>query len=221
MKKLPYGQTDFKKIIEENYYYVDKTKYIEELENTKDVLLYLRPRRFGKTLFTSMISYYYDVNAKDLFDSLFKDTYIHNNPTPNKNKYYIFKLDFSNININTKIDDIITIENKFSNKVRDSIVSFNNRYRFNINTYEELTDSSEVLRKFIQQFESLHLDNKLYVIIDEYDNFTNSILGKSRDLFKDILGQDGFVKNFYSVLKEKRDIIDRIFITGVCSISLD
>jgi len=88
-KRIPYGKTDYKELIEQNCYYVDKTMYLSELENAGDVLLYLRPRRFGKTLFTSMISYYYDVASPDLYDELFKDTYVYNNPTPNKNNYYV------------------------------------------------------------------------------------------------------------------------------------
>ena len=80
MKKLPYGQTDYKKIIDNNMYYVDKTMYLQKLEDMEDKIIYLRPRRFGKTLFTSMLSYYYDVNSKNIYDDLFKGTYIYDNP---------------------------------------------------------------------------------------------------------------------------------------------
>lgn len=94
MLKIPYGIIDYKKLQEEGYYYVDKTMYLERLENVGNVLTYLRPGRFGKSLFTSMLSYYYDVNAKEEFSSLFKDTYVYKNPTKNKNNYYILKFDF-------------------------------------------------------------------------------------------------------------------------------
>ena len=93
--KIPYGISDYKKLKENGYYYVDKTMYLEKLESIGDVLVYLRPGRFGKTLFTSMMTYYYDVNSKHLFDTLFKDTYVYNNPTKNKNNYYILNFDFS------------------------------------------------------------------------------------------------------------------------------
>ncbi len=85
MKKIPYGIIDYKLLKEENYLYVDKTMYLSKLEDEARTLMYLRPGRFGKSLLTSMMYYYYDVNSKDLFDSLFKDTYVFDNPTPNKN----------------------------------------------------------------------------------------------------------------------------------------
>ncbi len=98
MNKIPYNISDYKELITEGYYYVDKTKYLRELEKTDKKLIYLRPRRFGKTLFTSMMYYYYDINSKDLFDTLFKNTYVYKNPTPYKNSYYVLRLDFSGIN---------------------------------------------------------------------------------------------------------------------------
>lgn len=73
MKKIPYGISDYEKLIRQNFYYVDKTMYLEELENLGDTLVFLRPRRFGKTLFTSMMGYYYDINSKDKFNELFKN----------------------------------------------------------------------------------------------------------------------------------------------------
>ena len=76
MKKIPYGIINYKTLIEENYYYVDKTMYLEKLENISDTLFYLRPGRFGKSLFTSMMYYYYDINSKSLFNELFKDLYV-------------------------------------------------------------------------------------------------------------------------------------------------
>ncbi len=100
MKKIPYGISDYRKLKEQNYIYVDKTNYLEKLESVGDTLIYLRPRRFGKTLFTSMMYYYYDRNSLDLFDSLYRDTYVYNHPTKNKNNYYILKFDFSGITTN-------------------------------------------------------------------------------------------------------------------------
>ena len=91
MLKIPYGISDYKKLISDGYYYVDKTMYLEKLEDIGSVLVYLRPGRFGKTLFTSMLYYYYDVNSKGEFKTLFRDTYVLNNPTKNKNNYYILR----------------------------------------------------------------------------------------------------------------------------------
>ena len=95
MLRIPYGISDYKILKEEGYYYVDKTMYLEKLENAAKTITCLRPGRFGKTLFTSMMYYYYDINSKDKFDTLFKDTYVYNNSTKNKNNYYVLKFDFS------------------------------------------------------------------------------------------------------------------------------
>ena len=91
MKRIPYRISDYENLIRKNCYYVDKTMYLEKLEDLDDTLVFLRPRRFGKTLFTSMMSYYYDINSKDKFDELFKDTYVYDNPTCNKNNYYAYR----------------------------------------------------------------------------------------------------------------------------------
>ena len=114
MKKIPYGISDYETLITDNCYYVDKTMYLEKLENNKETLVYLRPRRFGKTLFTSMMYYYYDINSKDKFDTLFKETYVYNNPTLNKNNYYVLKFDFSGMNTNSNDEE--SILNAFKEK---------------------------------------------------------------------------------------------------------
>lgn len=219
MLKIPYGISDYKVLKEENYYYVDKTMYLENLENSGKTLVFLRPRRFGKTLFTSMMYYYYDINSKDKFDTLFKDTYVYDNPTKNKNNYYILKLDFSGMNASNDEE----LEYIFTKKVIDSIRRFNIDYNVNIKTEYDKCYAPGVLSDFIEDFRELRLENKLYIIIDEYDNFTNSILKGSGDTFKKALGNEGFIKSFYARIKEYsgQGIIDRVFITGVCSITLD
>ena len=215
MKKIPYGITHYKDLILEDYYYVDKTMYLEKLEDIGKVLVYLRPRRFGKTLFTSMLYYYYDVNSVSLYDDLFKSTYVYNHPTKNKNNYYILKFDFSGMGYREKIEEI---ENNFNHSVKSSIIQFLNNYDISIDLdYNER--AADLLKSLMV---NLKLDHKIYVIIDEYDNFTNSILSNDQDVFKKIHGTDGFIKDFYAKIKEfSGTVIDRVFITGVCSISLD
>ena len=218
MKKIPYGITNFKELIENNYYYVDKTMYLSNLERAGNVLVYLRPRRFGKTLFTSMISYYYDIASSDMFDELFKDTYVFDSPTPDKNNYYILKFDFSGIS--TFDTNIEVLESKFKEKVLDGIDSFISKYDLDIElNYTQSAEGifSELIRKV-----QYKLENKIYIIIDEYDNFTNALLGGQNQVFKNILGKDGFVKAFYARIKESTgSIVGKVFITGVCGVSLD
>ena len=219
--KIPYGKIDYKNLREENCYYVDKTVYLEKLENIGDVLVYLRPGGFGKTLLTSMMFYYYDVNSKDEFDTLFKDTYVKNKPTKNKNNYYILKFDFSGIFSNEKNTQDLEIE--FKRKVSDGIKKFNDRYKTNANSDYEKNTPNGMLLEFLAYFRSLDLEHKLYIIIDEYDNFTNAILEGNGDRFKNVVGNEGFIKAFYSIIKEYYGlgIVDRVFITGICPITLD
>ena len=219
MKKIPYGESDFKKIILEDYYYVDKTMYLEKLEEVSSKVVYLRPRRFGKTLFTSMMGYYYDINSNNLYDELFKDTYVYNHPTKNKNNYYILNFDFSGMSFHPNNEEEISIS--FLDKIISGLRRFSNQYKIDYEIKPNLSPE-RLISDFIDYFESLNLDHKIYLIIDEYDNFTNSILSNNVNMFQHILGQDGFVKAFYARIKEYcKNIIDRVFITGVCSISLD
>ena len=128
--KIPYGESDFKTLREENYVYVDKTMYIEKLETYKRAI-YVRPRRFGKSLFTSMISYYYDINEKENFEKLYKDLYIYDHPTEKKNSYYILKFNFSGMSIDIQ-DGPEVIKEEFKQNVLVGCDKFVNKYNLNI-----------------------------------------------------------------------------------------
>ena len=221
MKKIPYGICNYRKLQEEGYVYVDKTMYLEKLEDVGSTLVYLRPGRFGKTLFTSMMYYYYDINSKDLFETLFKDTYIYKNTTKLKNKYYVLKLDFSGMSMNEEMSSE-DIENEFKNKVISGINNFNKSYSTSIKVNINNTPNG-ILIEFLSEFNNLNFDNKLYILIDEYDNFTNAILEGNGDRFKNIVGNNGFIKAFYASIKEYvgLGVVDRVFITGICPITLD
>ena len=125
MKKLPYGISNYEELIEEGYYYIDKTMYIEKLESLAEKrIIFLRPRKFGKTLFTSTLENYYDIKKEQKFQSLFGETYIGKNPTKLKNSYYILKFNFSGIDTsNTE-----TTINGFKSKVISSIKMFVEKY---------------------------------------------------------------------------------------------
>ncbi len=217
MKKTPYGIMNFKILIEENYYYVDKTMYLEKLEKMPDALINLRPGRFGKSLFESMMFYYYDINSKDLFDKLFNGLYIHQHPTKEKNNYYILSFDFSGINENKQEEGLM---NSFKKCVIAGINKFLNNYNFN---YEINIDepADDMIKMFLSYIQGLKLENKLYIIVDEYDNFTNAILEGSADKFIKIV--TGTIKSFYANIKiyVKEGVIGRFFATGICPITLD
>ena len=218
MKKLPYGISDYRKLIEENYYYVDKTEYIEKLENLSErYIMFLRPRKFGKTLFISVLENYYDINKKDKFEKLFGDTYIGKKPTEAKNSYYILRFNFSGID--TK-DEETTI-NTFKEKVTASIQDFTDRYKLDFYINPELT-SEGLLNNLIIAFKNQKNGEKLYVIIDEYDHFANELLSFRTDSFKKLVSKNGKIRKWYEVLKEGTEtVVDRIFITGVAPITLD
>ena len=144
MKKLPYGVSDYERLIKNDYYYVDKTMYIEKLENLAEpYIMFLRPRKFGKTLFTSMIENYYDIKKSDEFEKLYKDTYIGKNPTKLKNSYHILKFNFSGID--TTNDE--TTMKGFKNEVASSIKVFVDKYKMDFYTKPKIHCQTPVLGK--------------------------------------------------------------------------
>jgi hypothetical protein len=218
MKKIPYGVSNFRNLIEENNIYLDKTHFIEILENRYKFVSFLRPRRFGKSLFISTLSYYYDEYYKDISDDLFKDTYIAKKPTPKKSSYKILFLEFSGIT--TK--NLDTIERDFTNKISSLLRSYLSKYKYKedkINFLVNLSNSEDLITEFFE----IVKNDKIYVLIDEYDNFANSLLSENIDNFKKILGKGGFVRSFYEVIKTAtlNGIVDRLFVTGVTPITMD
>ena len=218
MKKLPNGISNYEELVEDGYYYVDKTKYIEKLENLTDKrIMFLRPRKFGKTLFTSTLENYYDLRKADKFEKLYGDTYIGKNPTKLKNSYHILKFNFSGISTDTPESTI----NGFKKKVASSVEVFVKKY--NIDFYVDKGDEAEnILDNLFKAFEIQRSEEKIYVIIDEYDHFANELLGFHTDHFKNLLSRNGKVRKWYEILKEGTEsVVDRIFITGVAPITLD
>ena len=222
LRQIPYGEANFETIRKENWIYVDKTMYIEKLEQNPDrkKTIYLRPRRFGKSLFASMLTNYYSVDTANKFETLFKGLYIYDNPTPNKNNYYVLNFNFSGMTI---VGDNIVEKGKseFCNKVRNAIKSFINKYELKLEAKGD--SAAQILDNLLVDFQGLKLNNKIYIIIDEYDNFTNAILkGDAKD-FLDLVNRNGYVRAFYEVIKEKIETgpVERFFATGVMPVTLD
>ena len=216
--KIPYGLSNFKDIITEGYLYVDKTAYIETLEQEGKFNILLRPRRFGKSLFLSTLWHYYDIRYKDAFSTLFSGLSTGRNPTPLRNSYQILAFDFSGIATGTP--EVIMSE--FDRKVRTALYGFLTTYEYPQEYISIITEQPSPAAK-INIFFELVQDKKIYLLIDEYDHFANSVLGESLDLFSEIVGRGGFVRAFYEMIKTAtgRGIVDRLFITGVTSITLD
>ncbi len=205
---------------EDNYLYIDKTKYIKTLENLNEkYIIFLRPRRFGKSLFLSTMQYYYDEKSKDEFDGLFGDTYIGKNPTPLKSSLRILFFEFSGINIDTGVDRIYE---SFANKIRNSCMSYLKTYNYPIENSYELQNIT-IPASIIDRFFKIIQDDSIYLLIDEYDQFANAILAHSMEEFLQIVSKGGFVRSFYEVLKgaTQTGTVQKMFITGVTPITLD
>ena len=216
--KMPYGISNYEELINDEYYYVDKTKYIEKLEKMAEKrIMFLRPRKFGKTLFTSVLEKYYDKNKSDKFEKLYGNTYIGKNPTKLRNSYCILRFNFSGIN--TENEE--TTMRGFKEKVSIFIDGFAKKYGIDFYVNPEQTTEG-MLRSLIEAFGLQKPDDKIYVIIDEYDHFANELLGFSPENFRSLVSKNGRVRKWYEVLKEGTEtVVDRIFITGVAPITLD
>lgn len=219
MFKIPYGISNFRMIRDQqdNYLYVDKTHFIHKIEKIK-YLLHLRPRRFGKSLFIDMIDNYYDINSADKFDELFSGLHIHSSPTRNRNNYYILRFNFSGIQ-NTEME---SLEQGFLRRVKNDAQIFIDRYKLDIEL-SDMTSPASVLDSLLKDFAALKLEHKIYIMIDEYDHFTNSVLSGDGEAFLAVLRRGGYVRSFYEVIKDRTGtgFIERFFITGVMSITLD
>ena len=218
MKKLPYGISNYEELIEDGYYYVDKTMYIKKLEELAEKrILFLRPRKFGKTLFTSTLENYYDIKKEEKFEKLYGETFIGKNPTKLKNCYHILKFNFSGID--TKSEE--TTIKGFRKEVSSSIKLFVEKY--GIDFFINVDDEAEnILDNLIKAFGIQKAEEKIYVIIDEYDHFANELLGFNTNQFKNLVSKNGKVRKWYEILKKGTEsVIDRIFITGVAPITLD
>ena len=227
LKRIPYGIADFKHFSENNLYYVDKTRFIRNIEDKGSFLFFIRPRRFGKSLFLSLLEYYYDIAQKDQFDFLFKGTDIHSNPTKERNKYLVLSFNFSAVSA-----DRAHVEEFFLQHVLDSVRYFITKYEkyvdFDIKEVRENVESSKgaaaLMGTLLNYFKGKKV--KLYVIIDEYDNFANTILSDSgEEEYRSITHGEGFLRSFFNVIKAGATGTDtpisRLFMTGVSPIMLD
>jgi hypothetical protein len=227
LKRIPYGKTDFNDFREKNLYYVDKTRFIRNIEEKGDFLFLIRPRRFGKSLFLGIMEAYYDIEYKDRFDFLFSGTDIHKNPTREKNSYLVLKLNFSMVG-----PGISLVEESFLNYIREAVSGFVMKYGKLLDIDIKKAETEFSLRKSASDVMVTLLkyckkkDQKIYVIIDEYDNFANTILSEAGEKeFEKITHGSGFFRAFFNVLKagttDTEAPISRLFMTGVSPITLD
>ncbi|MDR2577212.1 MAG: AAA family ATPase, partial [Chitinispirillales bacterium] len=216
-KKLPYGQSNFADIIERGYAYVDKTRYIEFLENENNTYqFFIRPRRFGKSLFLSVLENYYDLNRKDRFDSIFGGLYIGKHPTPERGAYAVIPFDFSGLDTDSHEKFAVS----FSGRVEDCVVDFLSRYR---SIFPNAERDINHIRERKTAINSLNVAYAaagdagvpVFVVIDEYDHFANNLIAMGGTYIKEVKA-GGIVRAFYESLKAgTKSVVRRIFITGI------
>ena len=217
VKRIPYGVSNFLDIVQRNQYYVDKTMYIPKLEAEADSLFFIRPRRFGKSLLLSMLRAYYDINMKDRFQELFGNLWIGSHPTSLQGTFQILYLDFSQIGGN-----IENLEENFNTYCNICLDDFMDRYkRFYapeiVETFYKFKVAKDKLALIRRKAEDSEIP--LYLIIDEYDNFTNVVLNeKGEKVYWALTHASGFYRDMFKVFK---GMFSRIFLTGVSPVTLD
>ena len=214
--KIPYGISNFRRIRNEGYYYVDKTQYLAMMESRDSFIFFVRPRRFGKSLFLSMMECYYDLNAKKDFKKLFGGLWLGAHPTENANRFMILKLDFSKVG-GTGMELQASFEEHVGKQLDDMVARYPSCFDPNFMATFKGQTASGKLADVVNT--SRRADIPLYLIIDEYDNFTNQMIRAAgvKD-YREITHGAGFYRNWFKKFKGE---FDRIFMTGVSPVTMD
>ncbi|MDD7632583.1 MAG: AAA family ATPase [Parabacteroides sp.] len=222
VRQIPYGMMNFVAIREDNYYYVDKTRFIEKVENSNRFFFFIRPRRFGKSLTMSMLHHYYDILDADKFERLYGDLYIGQHPTPNHNKYLVIYLNFAVIDA-----ELGNYRSSMDSHCRIAFTQFCKRYAHLLppNAVEGLLKEDGAVKQLDYLYRICSDANqKIYLFIDEYDHFTNNILSDAArlDEYKKETHGTGYLRTFFDTIKSGTySSIERVFVTGVSPVTLD
>ena len=216
-KRIPYGISSFKQVREEGLYLVDKSMFFEQLELAGNFFYIVRPRRFGKSLFLNMLEAYYDINEKDNFDKLFAGLYVADHPTGNRNKYLVMHLDFSQIQ-----GDVDLIAENLNIYLTNQCNLFALKYKqFYPAELTQLLQQATTVSSNLNLIGNLsrQLGIRLYLIVDEYDNFTNDVLNtKGQQAYHELTHGTGIYRELF---KKFKPVFDRIIMLGVSPITLD
>ena len=217
IKRLPYGISDFRQVMREGKYYVDKTMFLPLMEETDNFLFLIRPRRFGKSIFLSMLRAYYDINERENFQELFNGLWIADHPTPERGKFQVLHMDFSRV-----VGNLDNLEEDFGDYCSQMLDDFIERYAPFYD--EDYVRKGLELRSFRTKFS--YIDNRakrkgypLYLIIDEYDNFTNTVLNeKGEAVYHALTHASGFYRDVFKLFK---GMFSRILMMGVSPVTMD
>ncbi len=229
MIRLPYGVSNFAQLTNENYHFVDRTPFIAELEQMNErYLFFLRPRRFGKSLFVSMLQCYYGLEFQSHFVQHFGRYAIGQKPTQLANQYLVLKLDFSHIDSQTSESTYQGFLNNVKFGIKDFLTAYHFCFAPEDEAYILAADSpTDLLSRLFGQLKRRQREQqtnfKIYLLIDEYDHFANELVAFRLEEFKTSVSRNGFVRKFYEAIKTATGdgVVDRIFITGVSPLTLD
>ena len=218
---IPYAVANYAEMRDRGFYYVDKTDYIPRLEAYK-APVFLRPRRFGKSLLVSTLAHYYDRTLAHRFEDLFGGTYIGSHPTPEHNRYMIIRYDFSAM---VMADNMEGLEQNFNdlNCSPVEIMVIHNRDLFGDFKFTTRGNASKMLEEALA-YARAHDLPPVYILIDEYDNFTNQLLTSYNDpLYEKVTTADSFLRTFFKVIKKGigEGSIRTCFCTGVLPVTMD
>ena len=218
---IPYAVANYAEMRDRGFYYVDKTDYIPRLE-AYNAPVFLRPRRFGKSLLVSTLAHYYDRTLTHRFEDLFGGTYIGSHPTPEHNRYMIIRYDFSAMVMS---DNMEGLEQNFNdlNCSPVEIMVIHNRDLFGDFKFTTRGNASKMLEEALA-YARAHDLPPVYILIDEYDNFTNQLLTSYNDpLYEKVTTADSFLRTFFKVIKKGigEGSIRTCFCTGVLPVTMD
>jgi hypothetical protein len=222
---IGYAQADFATLITENRLYIDRTAYIRAMENESNSnLIFVRPRRFGKSLWLSILHYYYAIEYKDMFDTLFGNLAIGQNPTPLRNSYIVLRMQFAGIDVETEKSTYQGFRANVMTGIIDCMTAYPAYFSEKDKAEIKATDMpANMMQTFLSLYKGQNTPYKLYVLIDEYDQFANELVALDADRFQAIIGSTGYVRKVYELMKNAANegVMNRFFATGVSPLTVD
>jgi hypothetical protein len=222
---IGYSQADFKTLITENKLYIDRTAFIEAMENHSNPnLIFVRPRRFGKSLWLSILHYYYAVEHKDKFDTLFGHLAIGQNPTPLRNSFIVLRMQFAGIDVETDKSTFYGFRANVLTGILSCMGTYSAYFSEDDRTeIKGLETPADMMQRFLELYKSKNIPHPLYILIDEYDQFANELVALDADRFQAIIGSTGYVRKVYEMIKNAANegVLNRFFATGVSPLTVD
>ncbi len=212
MLKLPYGLADFATLIRDGFVYLDRTAHLHDLEDLGRLLLFIRPRRFGKSLWLRTLAAYYDLRTAGEHDELFGDLAVGRDPTPNAHRYFVLSWDFSEVSPRGTVGEVARALNDYVNTTLESFLSDYSDYLPPVSIRDDAKNTFKLVLAAIRR-----TGHPLYLLIDEYDNFANEVMTRDEDTYSDLVHGDGPFKELMKTVKAatQGQGVERLFVTGV------